>query len=71
MCGGGGKAPPMPEPQAPPAPTPVRDEAIAARSDRQLAARRAASGATAQSTMLSGTGGAGDYAPITSPVLGG
>jgi hypothetical protein len=70
MCGGGGKAPPMPEPQAPPAPTPVRDDVISARSDRQRDARRAATGATAQSTMLSGPGGVGDTTP-TSPILGG
>lgn len=67
MCGS--KAPP--QPQAPPAPVPQRDAQIDARVKSQTKARRAATGATAQSTMLTGGGGVDAPAPTLSPVLGG
>jgi len=61
----------MPAPQAPPAPTPVRDAKLDARSASQNAARRAASGATNESTMLSGGGGPDGMASTAAPTLGG
>lgn len=67
MCGA--KAPPTP--QAPPAPVPVRDTQIDARMKGQSRARRAASGTTAESTMLTGAGGTSSPVPAISPVLGG